>query len=60
MGILNRFLRVADHGLCTVLIKKKLKKMNLRVRFLLLKIEGFFVFENNNISSSRSYMVTKS
>ena len=36
--ILNRFLRMADDGLLTVLIKKKLKKINLRVRFLLLKI----------------------
>ena len=36
--ILNVFLRLADHGLLTVFIKKKLKKINLRVRFLLLKI----------------------
>ena len=40
--------------------QKKLKKINLRVRFLLLKIVYFWVFENYNILSSKSYMVTKS
>ena len=59
-GILNRFWRVADHGLLVVLIKKKLKKINLRVRFLLLKIVYFWVFENYNILSANSYIVTKS
>ena len=42
--ILNRFLRVLNHRLPTVLIKKKLKKINLRVRFLQLKIVFFSRF----------------
>ena len=33
VGILKHFLRVADHGLPIVLIKKELKNMNPRVRF---------------------------
>ena len=37
-----------------------LKKINLRVRFLALKIAFFGGFENDNILSSKSYMVTKS
>ena len=37
-----------------------LKKINLRVRFLALKIAFFGVFENDNILSSKSYTVTKS
>ena len=36
--ILNHFLRVADHGLLTVLITFLKKKISLRVRFLPLKI----------------------
>ena len=40
--------------------QKKLKKINLRVRFLLLKIAFFLGFENDNILSSKSYRVTKS
>ena len=43
VGILNRFLRVVDDGLPTVLIKKKLKKMILKVPFLPLKI-AFYGF----------------
>ena len=43
-----------------LIIKKMLKKINLRVRFLVLKIAFFGVFENDNILSSKSYMVTKS
>ena len=38
----------------------KLKKINIRVRFLMLKIEVFWGFENDNILSSKSYTVTKS
>ena len=57
---LNRFLRLSDKRLLTVLIKKKWKKINLRVRFLLLKIEFFGGFENDHIFSSKSYTVTKS
>ena len=60
VGFLNRFLRLADNGLLTVLIKKKLKKIILRVRFLSLKIEFFLVFENDKNFRSKSYMVTKS
>ena len=37
-----------------------LRKINLRVRFLALKIAFFGGFENDNILSSKSYMVTKS
>ena len=40
--------------------KKKLKKINLGVRFLPLKIAFFGGFENDNILSSKSYTVTKS
>ena len=43
-----------------LIIKKKLKKMNLRVRFLALKIAFFGGFENDNILSSKSYTVKKS
>ena len=35
-------------------------KINLRGRFLALKIAFFGVFVNDNILSSKSYMVTKS
>ena len=37
-----------------------LKKINLRVRFLVLKIAFFGGFENDNILCSKSYKVTKS
>ena len=37
-----------------------LKKINLRVRFLALKIAFLGGFENDNILSSKSYTVTKS
>ena len=49
VGILNRFLCVADHDLLAVLSKKKLKKIILRVRFLPLKIAflGFFKNDKN-------------
>ena len=36
------------------------KKINLRVRFLPLKIAFFWGFENNYILSSKSYIATKS
>ena len=60
VGILNRFLRVADDGLPTVLIKKKLKKTILKVPFLPLKIAFFWVSGNGKNFRSKSYMVTKS
>ena len=41
-------------------IKKMLKKANLRVRFLALKIAFLRGFENDNILGSKSYTVTKS
>ena len=47
-------------GFSSLLSKKNLKKINLRVRFLALKIAFFGGFENDNILSSKSYMVTKS
>ena len=47
-------------GVQCVTSKKILKKMNFRVRFLALKIAFFGGFENDNILSSKSYMVTKS
>ena len=43
-----------------LIIKKKLKKINLRLHFLLPKIALFWGFKNDNILSSKSYMVTKS
>ena len=39
--------------------KKEMKKINLWVRFLALKIVFFGGFENDNILSSESYTVTK-
>ena len=47
-------------GFSVLLSKKNLKKINLRVRFLPLKIAFFGGFENDNILSSKSYTVTKS
>ena len=41
-----------------LIFKKELKKINLRVRFLALKIAFFGMFENDNTLSSKSYMVT--
>ena len=43
-----------------IIFNKELKKINLRVRFLPLKIAFFEGFENDDILSSKSYMVTKS
>ena len=43
-----------------LIIKKMLKKINLSVRFLTLKIAFLGVFENDNILKSKSYTVTKS
>ena len=59
VALLN-FLCLSDKRLLTILIKKKLKKINLKVRFLPLKIAFFEGFENDNILSSTSYTVTKS
>ena len=39
-------------------IKKMSKKINLSVRFLALKIAFYGGFENDDILSSKSYMVT--
>ena len=47
-------------GFCMLLSTKNLKKINLRVHFLPLKIAFFEGFENDNILSSKSYTVTKS
>ena len=46
-------------GFSVLLSKNFLKKINLRVRFLPLKIAFFEGFENDNILSSKSYTVTK-
>ena len=43
-----------------IIKKKRLTKINLRVRFLPLKNAFFGGFENDNILSSKSYTVTKS
>ena len=43
-----------------LIINKMLKKINLRVRFFALKIAFLGGFENDNILSTKSYMVTKS
>ena len=47
-------------GFSVLLSKFFLKKINLRVRFLPLKIAFFGGFKNDNILSSKSYTVTKS
>ena len=47
-------------GFSVLLSKNFLKKINLRVRFLPLKIAFFGGFENHNILSSKSYTVTRS
>ena len=60
VGFSNGFLCLSDKGFLYVIIKKNLKKINPRVRFLPLKIAFFGWFENYNILSSKSYMVTKS
>ena len=54
------FFCLSDKRFQSIIIKKKLKKINLRVRFLPLKIAFFEGFENDNILSSKSYTVTKS
>ena len=43
-----------------IIRKKMLTKINLRVYFLALKIAFLGGFENDNILSSKSYVVTKS
>ena len=43
-----------------IIKKKRLTKINLRVRFLPLEIAFFGGFENDNILGSKSYTVTKS
>ena len=58
--IFKPFFCLSDKRFPMLNIKKKLQKMNLTVRFLLLKIVFFGGFENDNILSSKSYMVTKS
>ena len=59
VGFSNRFFCLSDKRFLNIIIKKKLKKINLRVRFLPLKIAFFGGFENVNILSSKSYTVTK-
>ena len=56
----NRFFVYQIKGFSVLLSKNFLKKINLRVRFLPLKIAFFEGFENDNILSSKSYTVTKS
>ena len=60
VGFSNRFFCLSDKWFPLLNIKKNLKKINLRVCFLPLKIVFFGGFENDNISSSKSYTVTKS
>ena len=43
-----------------LIIKNEMKKINIWVRFLAIKIAYFGVFENDDFLSSKSYMVTKS
>ena len=54
------FFCLSDKRFLIIIIKKNLKKINLRVRFLALKIAFLGGFENDNILSSKSYTVTKS
>ena len=60
IGFSNRFFVYQIKGFWILLSKENLKKINLRVRFLPLKIAFFGGFENDNILSSKSYTVTKS
>ena len=58
VGFSNLFCFVYQiKGFWILLSKKKLKKINLRVRFLPLKIAIFGGFENDNILSSKSYTI---
>ena len=54
--LLNRFLRLSDQRLLMILIKKKLKKIK---HYIPHYIAFFWGFENDNISSSKSYTATK-
>ena len=60
VGFLNRFFCLSDKRCLILIIKKILRKINVRVRFLALKIAFWGGFENDNILSSKSYTVTKS
>ena len=60
VGFSIHFFCLSDKRFPMLNIKKKLQKMNLRVRFLPLKIVFFGGLENNNILSSKSCTVTKS
>ena len=59
-GFSNRFFCLSDKRFLSIIIKNFLKKINLRVHFLPLKIAFFEGFENDNILSSKSYTFTKS
>ena len=48
------FFCLSDKRFLNIIIKKKLKKINLRVHFLPLKIAFFGGYENDNILSSKS------
>ena len=60
VGFSNVFFCLSDKRFLYVIINLFLKKINPTVRFLPLKITFFGWFENYNILSSKSYMVTKS
>ena len=52
VGFSNRFFCVSDKRFLNIIIKKKLKKINFKVRFLPLKIAFFGAFENDNFLNS--------
>ena len=58
--IFKPFFCISDKRFLNIIIKKKLRKINFKVRFLPLKIAFFGRFENDNILSSKSYTVTES
>ena len=60
LGFSNNFFVYQIKGFKCLISKILFKKINLRVRFLPLKIAFFEGFENDNILSSKSYTVTKS
>ena len=54
------FFCLSDKRFLNIIIKNFLKKTNLWVRFLALKIAFFGAFENDDILSAKSYTDTKS
>ena len=58
--IFKPFFCLSDKRCRMLIIKNEMKKINIWVRFLAIKIAYFGVFENDDFLSSKSYTVTKS